>query len=123
MVAGIPGTSIGGLFYILLAFLMPLKEIKVLLRGGSSWRRWGKVTHLVLNAVGILASVWATGWALTHLAHQAQISVLHAHVPEQVTHLISLTSACAALLVLGSVLVSVMVLSLFVPRRQAVPRA
>jgi hypothetical protein len=64
MVAGLPGTGIGGIFYILLAFTMPFVELYRLARGQSSVKRWRMVLMQVCNASGILGGVYVTGWLL-----------------------------------------------------------
>lgn len=65
MNAGLPGTGIGGLFYILLALLMPLRELYLTARGRSSRERWRLVLQQLLIACGIVASLAATGWAVS----------------------------------------------------------
>ena len=117
MVAGIPGTSISGLFYILLAFLMPVQEARHTFNGRSSVRRWMHVGLQMINAAGIIASIWATGWGLSYLIKRSQMAGYHIQMPSQVTNLISLASACCALVILAVVLLAVMGLSLVMPKR------
>ena len=64
MVAGIPGAGIGGLFYLLAAFSLPLRLVRRWWRGerrpaagDGSWRQVGM-------ALGIVAGIWLTGWML-----------------------------------------------------------
>ncbi len=64
MVAGLPGTGIGGIFYILLAFTMPFVELYHLARGKSSAKRWRMILMQVCNAAGIMGGVYLTGWLL-----------------------------------------------------------
>ena len=58
--AGIPGTGLGGLFYLLLAFWMPLAELSRTLRGRSSRERWRHVGTQFALACGIVAAVGGT---------------------------------------------------------------
>ncbi|GAB3259751.1 hypothetical protein [Nocardioides dilutus] len=58
--AGLPGTGLGGLFYIVLAFWMPLAELPRTLRGRSSVARWRRIGAQVALAGGIVASVAVT---------------------------------------------------------------
>jgi hypothetical protein len=67
MNAGLPGTGIGGLFYVVLALLMPLRELYLTARGRSSPERWRLVLQQTLIACGIVASLAATGWGLTRV--------------------------------------------------------
>lgn len=59
MAAGMPGTGIGGTFYLLLVALMPLRELWVTLKGGSSVRRWLDVTRSLGLGAGICGSLYA----------------------------------------------------------------
>ncbi len=67
MTAGIPGTGIGGIFYLISAFAMPFVEIIKTLRGRSSIRRWIAVVRQLTMASAILASMWMLGLALGYL--------------------------------------------------------
>lgn len=64
MTAGLPGTGIGGVFYLLSALLMPLVELVKTLRGQSSWPRWVLVIRQLAMASGIIAGMWMLGIAL-----------------------------------------------------------
>ena len=67
MTAGLPGTGIGGLFYMLMVVLMPFRELGMVVRGRSTWARW----RLIAKSVGILTAVIAglcgEGWLLKKL--------------------------------------------------------
>lgn len=57
MTAGLPGTGLGGLLYLVLALLMPLREVHLTLTGRSSRERWtvvGRQAALALAIVGVL---------------------------------------------------------------------
>lgn len=74
MNAGLPGTGIGGLFYVLSAFFMPLhRGLRGALHSGRTWRR---VLAQLSIAVGILGALFVTGWGLAFLLTPA---VVHAH--------------------------------------------
>jgi len=64
MTAGLPGTGIGGVFYLLSALLMPLVELVKTLRGQSSWPRWVLVIRQFAMASGIVAGMWMLGIVL-----------------------------------------------------------
>lgn len=61
MTAGLPGTGIGGVFYLLSALLMPLVELVKTLRGQSSGRRWLLVIRQLALASGIVVGMWMLG--------------------------------------------------------------
>lgn len=60
MVVGLPGTGIGGLFYLFMAFWMPFHELYRLARGRSSIERWRFIALNWLVVGGILACLWVT---------------------------------------------------------------
>ena len=64
MTVGLPGAGIGGLFYLLAAVVMPVRELALTARGRSSARRWGVVGRQFAHALGIAAGTWATGWLI-----------------------------------------------------------
>jgi hypothetical protein len=62
MNAGLPGTGIGGLFYIATALWMPVHRIYR--RGARNGRGWRRIGNQFGIAVGILRALGATGWLL-----------------------------------------------------------
>ena len=58
--AGLPGTGLGGLFYLVLAIWMPVAELYQTFRGRSSRARWRRVGQQFALACGIIASVAVT---------------------------------------------------------------
>jgi hypothetical protein len=67
MNAGLPGTGIGGLFYIAGALWMPVGSVVRWATGRSHGHSWRKVALQGGIALGILAALWATGWAVGYL--------------------------------------------------------
>lgn len=64
MSAGLPGTGIGGLFYLLGALWMPVQEGWSVLSRRPGPRRWRAALLQSGMALAILAGIWATGWLL-----------------------------------------------------------
>jgi lysylphosphatidylglycerol synthetase-like protein (DUF2156 family) len=64
MAAGLPGTGIGGLFFILSAFFMVIVELGRTIRGRSSLARWAIVARQAAIAAAMVAAVTATIWIL-----------------------------------------------------------
>ena len=60
MGAGIPGTGMATLFYILSVFVMPLREIVRTVRGQSSWARWKLIARHLVIALAMTAVVYGT---------------------------------------------------------------
>lgn len=65
MTAGVPGTGLGGLFYILAALFLPVRGAIRKLRGHDV--SWPVIARLTGLAVGVFAGIWATGWLLGRL--------------------------------------------------------
>ncbi len=106
MNVGLPGTGIGGLFYLMTALLMPVIEVIQTLRGKSTLERWQLVIRQTLLAIGILGGLFATGWLLAHaLPHSASTSM---HVASrQVTRAFGITPTLLTLSTLAGVLLGV----------------
>jgi hypothetical protein len=64
MTAGLPGVGIGGIFYLLCAFVMPFAELVNTLRGRTTWKRWQMVLTQFGFFCGIMAGFWITGFLL-----------------------------------------------------------
>jgi hypothetical protein len=61
MNAGMPGTGMGGLFYMLVAACMPVREARTFTQGSSLRSHWRLVVRQVSMAVIIALTMWATG--------------------------------------------------------------
>lgn len=92
MNAGLPGTGIGGIFYLLSALLMPLFEVVNTLRGRSSWSRWGLLFKQLVMAGGIIAGMWALGLLLGLLLDARPeyefMRVINGHITGQLDQII-----------------------------------
>ena len=60
---GLPGTGIGGLFYILSALWMPICEVRRRWRGDATMQ-WPLVARQFAIAVGTVAAMTGVFWAL-----------------------------------------------------------
>ena len=61
MTAGIPGTGIGGLFYLASALALPLRALS---RRRRKRPLGSVIAGQVAMASGVIAAMWATGWLL-----------------------------------------------------------
>jgi hypothetical protein len=72
MTAGLPGTGIGGLFYLLLVFWMPCRELYHVCRGRSTPQRWRAIGFYLALTAGIVILTYGEAWliskAVTHVA-------------------------------------------------------
>lgn len=59
MNAGMPGTGLGGLFYVVLALSMPLLEVVRTVQGRSSRERWRLALTQASIALGVVAATVA----------------------------------------------------------------
>ena len=64
MTVGLPGTGVGGMFYLLSALAMPLREVYGRARRRSTRGGWRAVLEQTGLALGILAGMWVAGWLL-----------------------------------------------------------
>jgi hypothetical protein len=62
MTVGLPGAGIGGMFYLLMALLAPVRE--TVRRETGSPRQWRLVFRHFLVAASILAGMWLAAWAI-----------------------------------------------------------
>jgi tetratricopeptide (TPR) repeat protein len=72
MTPGIPGTGIGGLFYMFSALALPLREGYRRVSRGVAAVRWRVIALQQLLAGGILGGMWTTGWLLGLLVSTAR---------------------------------------------------
>src|SRR6266545_493155 len=121
MTVGVPGTGIGGMFYLLSALAMPLRQAYRSLRRRPSSGRWGGwrvVAGQTAMTGGILAAIWVTGWligiAITASARIVGLPhVLAGAHPGSVLRTAALVLSAATL---AAVLLSVELLRLWVHR-------
>jgi hypothetical protein len=64
--AGLPGTGLGGLFYILSALWMPVDAVYGRMRGHKAVP-WPVILRQAGIALGVIAALWLTGWAVGYL--------------------------------------------------------
>lgn len=64
MSVGLPGTGVGGLFYLVSALWMPVRETCRALTGKSDVRSRSLVARQTLIALGVLGGIWLAGWLL-----------------------------------------------------------
>ena len=121
MSVGLPGSGIGGIFYLLSALWMPC---------AGAWRavrrqpvRLGMVARQTSLALGMIAALFATGWAIE------QLIVMSAWNPfgpkgtlagtTALPHILRATTFAWSFGTLGSVLLTVQILRLFFARKAA----
>ena len=79
MTAGLPGTGIGGIFYLISALLMPIREIYLTCRGKSNRKRWKVVGLQMSLALGVIGGFWVTGWVLSRILAITKINFNGSH--------------------------------------------
>ena len=111
MTVGIPGTGIGGLFYVVAGLIAPL-------RGSASKRAAAYVAAL---AIGVLVGIFATGWLLGFLLAPIAKSPLIAGLPSYyrpgTENIVRWASMLASVVLLVSVLLSVQIARLMQRKR------
>jgi tetratricopeptide (TPR) repeat protein len=112
--AGLPGTGIGGIFYLASALAMPLREAYRRVRGRAAGN-WRVVAAQLAIAGGILGAMWVTGWLLgLALAAARPITALGTSLP--LGNVLRIASVALALGTLAGVLAGVELLRLWVHR-------
>src|SRR5439155_18223912 len=112
--AGLPGTGIGGIFYLASALVMPFREVSRRLRGRPAGNRRVVAAQLAI-AGGILGAMWVTGRLLgLALAAARPIARLGTSLPP--SNVLLIASVTLALGTLVGVLVGVELLRLLVHR-------
>lgn len=64
MSVGLPGTGVGGLFYLASALCMPFREAFRAVAGRSDARSRSLVLRQTLIALGVLGGIWLAGWLI-----------------------------------------------------------
>src|SRR5258705_12771990 len=118
MTVGVPGTGIGGMFYLLSALAMPLRQAYRWVRRRPSFAGWRVVAGQTVMAGAILAAIWVTGWLLgIAITASARIvgtpHLLAGAHPGSVLRTAALVLSAATL---AAVLLGVQPLRLWVPR-------
>jgi hypothetical protein len=122
MTVGLPGTGIGGLFYLLLTLWMPVREIRSTLAGRGDARRWrfiaGKLAIVGMIVTALGAEAWAIGEAFGWLDRNLGTELLRDHMGALLprTRALAIAAACATLASLGVVLAAMHVARVLVRR-------
>lgn len=64
MIVGVPGTGIGGLFYLIVAIFMPVREFYLKIRNRDDVKRWQIIKKHYLLTIWIIIGMLITGWFL-----------------------------------------------------------
>jgi hypothetical protein len=125
MTVGLPGVGIGGIFYLMSALTMPVRELVVTARGESSLSRWKFVAKQWSLAAGILAAMWLTGKLLGLALAGVGATVASSGVLLRSSHTRNVLQVSALGLSLGTLLVvwlGVHVTRAILVRRNGIPR-
>lgn len=119
MTIGVPGTGIGGLFYILAALLAPIRSL--LLRRRVKVGSPGATGRLFLLGLGVVVGIYATGWLLGFVlgpvvSSAAVVGSKSISRPE-IENFLRWSVLLASLLLLAAVLLAVQVARLIVRKR------
>lgn len=128
MFAGLPGIGVGTLFYVLMAFWMPLREIPRVFKGTSSIENWKLIVRQLVYALGIIATVMFAEQTLLWMLSDSPVKPLspatwvHAELGARAGDSILAAPIAASLLLLAGVLLTVEVLRVITgwPRRKPV---
>jgi hypothetical protein len=122
MTAGLPGTGIGGIFYLLLAICMPVCEVFRAAQKRTNVRRWGFISLQLLFVAGILTAMWGEVWLLNRTlfwlqqTHHLNLFSLNGPLTFRQTKGMATASALASFISLMLVMAAVYILRFFVSR-------
>lgn len=108
MIVGLPGTGIGGLYYLFSALLMPVCEAWRAATGRRGPSRWVGVAKLAALALGIFGGLFATAVALDYFfpAPEPQRGAVGAPI-EPASSSLGVTATYVTLATLATLLVTV----------------
>jgi hypothetical protein len=125
MSVGLPGTGVGGLFYLVSALCMPFREAYRAATGRSDARSRDLVMRQTLIALGVLGGIWLAGWLIGMVLSQAPavVSAINASpdVVGRSPNILKVASLVIAFATLITVVGTVEVVGLV--RRWRAPRA
>lgn len=113
MTVGLPGAGVGGIFYLLSALSMPahaiIRQVLRTQRPGyyaDDPPRWGLVWRQFATALGIIAGLWLTGWALASylIAHPQALGAFQtAAIGRRLPNVLKVGAVIVSLITLFSV--------------------
>ncbi len=119
MTVGVPGTGIGGIFYILAALLAPIRSL--LRRRNSLRAERGILTRLFLLGLGVVLGIFVTGWVLGFLigpvASAAAAAGTRGFSRPEIQNVVRWAALFASVLMLGLVLLAVQLAQLIVRKK------
>jgi len=113
MFAGLPGIGVGTLFYVLMAFWMPVRELPRVIQGTSSLATWKIIVRQMFYAVSIIVTVMFAERVLLALLGVSQVKPfspatwLHGELGMHASGSILAAPIMASILLLSSVLIAV----------------
>jgi hypothetical protein len=78
MFAGLPGTGVGGMFYLLLSLWMPFHEFIRLCQGRSSAARWKMIARHWCLFAAVIGVIWGQTALIKVLVPASQQEQVHA---------------------------------------------
>lgn len=124
MTVGLPGVGIGGIFYLVSALTMPVRELARTLRRESTFARWRFVLRHWMLAIGILVALWATGRVLGLLIERVSPHVASSGMPlgGHARNVLQVSALVLSLGTLALVWIAVNLMHLLMRMRGGVPR-
>jgi len=113
MFAGLPGIGVGTLFYVLMAFWMPVRELPRVIQGTSSLATWKIIVRQMFYAVSIIVTVMFAERVLLAVLGVSDVKPfspatwLHGELGMHASGSILAAPIMASILLLSSVLIAV----------------
>ena len=118
MTAGLPGTGISGLYYLLLVLWMPFHELRGFILGRTPFPRWRSVLRQASIGAGILTALVGEAWLLKRLLywiamHTMRGTYWNAVFVRSLTALVPATATWITFGILGGVVITTHLLRLW----------
>ena len=126
MFAGLPGIGVGTLFYVLMAFWMPVRELPRVFQGTSSLENWKLIVRQIFYAVGIIITVMFAERVMLSVLGEGQAKPfspaqwVHTEIGQRATGSIFAAPIMASVLLLAGVILSVELLRMIYKRPERI---
>lgn len=129
MFAGLPGIGVGTLFYILMSFWMPFRELPRVVAGTSTWSNWKLILRQMFYSTGIIITVMFAERVMLYVLGASQVKPfspatwLHGELGQRAAGSILAAPIMASVLLLAGVIGTVEVMRIVMKRPERIREA
>lgn len=94
MFAGLPGTGVGGVFYLLLTLWMPFHELIEMAKGRPTSReRWMFIVRHWSLFAAVLVTIYLQAWVMRHVIPDGERAIVAQTTTQTVNHVLDAKTA------------------------------